>query len=145
MTKTNYEVVKEYAIAAGGIAGGIAATYFTTIYLPARIISTTTVATTAAMNATLGSTVAAWFSGTVADTATVAGAEAYVAAKSTGFVGTSASAVLGSFTMGSVAGAKAVEYTLKGVEKVYEGISSVASWTKKIDYEGITKKLEVSA
>ena len=134
MLKSNYETFKGYAIFAGGIAGAAAVTYFTTIYLPARIIETATVATTTAMNASLPN-VAYWIPGTIADTAAIAGAEAYGAAKSTGYVGTPA--VLGSFTCGYTLGSNTVEYTFKGMEKLYQGVSVITdkakSWVKKID------------
>lgn len=136
MTKTNYENFKNYAVAAGGIAGAIGATYITTIYLPARIIKTASAATTAALNTTLGSA-ASWIPGTVADTASVAGAEAYIAAKNTGCVGASMTCVLGSATLGYTLGSKAVDYTLTGIEKVVEGIGAAASWSSKV-----TQKLE---
>lgn len=138
---SKYETFKKCAIAIGGIAGAIGTIYFTTIYLPAKIISTATAATTAAMNASLGSTVAGWFSGTVADTAAVAGAEAYIAAKTTGFVGVSYPAIFSSFGVGYAVGSKAVEYTFTGMEKVYEGVSSLADkWTKKVEEEKVTQE-----
>jgi hypothetical protein len=136
MTKTNYETFKGYAVAVGGVIGAVCTTYITTVYLPARIISGATAATTAALNTTLGSA-ASWIPGTIADTAAVAGAEAYIAAKNTGYVGSSMSVVLGSATLGYTLGSKAVDCTFTGMEKVVKGIGAAATWSSKI-----TNKLE---
>jgi hypothetical protein len=149
MTQSNYKDFKNCARIAGGIIVGSAAIYFTTIYVPGSIIKKTAAATTAAMNVTLGSTVASLIPGTISDTAAIAGAEAYFAAKSTGFVGVSYQTIFGSAGIGYTLGSKAVEYTFTGMEKAYEGINSIASkansWVKKINFERITKRLEVSA
>ncbi len=127
---SKYDTFKISAAFAGGIVCATAVTYFTTIYLPARIIGTAITATTAAMNASLGP-FSGWLSGTVADTAAIAGAEAYGAVKSTGLVGASTSTILGSAAIGYAFGSKAVEYTLDGMEKVYNAFFSNESANAK--------------
>jgi hypothetical protein len=105
-----------------GLAGALGATYLTTIYLPARIIRGATSAAAVAMK----QTPLCVFTGTIADTAVIAGAEAYGAAKATGWIGWSAQAVLGSASMGYAVGTKASELMIDSSAKVAEKITAAA-------------------
>lgn len=123
----------------GGFAGAAIAVYYTAVVIPSIAAEAAKTAVTAAISSTLGPTLGGL---AVFDRiGTVAGGEAYKAITNTGYFGPYPTTAIAAATVGYTVGSTAVEYTISGVEKVYDaatklvGLFKPSSWAQRVTQE----------